>query len=118
MVLATGEDLVVHDGRVRLVDGDRVVDGIYVRLDDELETLTTEDGRALGAEIIDVAADGGVVLANAPGNGVADDKATYRVVPELIGYYLDERPLIESVPTYRTDDDAERRSSSSASGSW
>ncbi len=109
MVLATGEDLVVRDGRVRLVDGDRVVDGIYVRLDDELETLTTEDGRALGAEIIDVAADGGVVLANAPGNGVADDKATYRVVPELIGYYLDERPLIESVPTYRTDDDAERR---------
>ncbi|MBW9207162.1 carboxylate--amine ligase/circularly permuted type 2 ATP-grasp protein [Mumia sp. zg.B17] len=109
LVLATSEDLVVREGRVRLVDGDRAVDGIYVRLDEELGELTTEDGRALGAEIIDVAAAGAVVLANAPGNGVADDKATYRVVPELIGYYLDERPLIESVPTYRTDDDDERQ---------
>ncbi|WP_167001454.1 carboxylate--amine ligase/circularly permuted type 2 ATP-grasp protein [Mumia sp. ZJ430] len=107
--LATSEDLVVRDGRVRLVDGDRAVDGIYVRLDDEIGALQTEDGRALGEEIVDVAAAGAVVLANAPGNGVADDKATYRLVPELIGYYLGERPLIESVPTYRTDDEDERR---------
>lgn len=108
LVLATSEDLVVRDGRVRLVDGDQVVDGIYVRLDEELEELRTEDGRPLGPEIIDVAADGCVVLANAPGNGVGDDKAIYRVVPALISYYLDERPLLEPVPTYRTDDDTER----------
>jgi glutamate---cysteine ligase / carboxylate-amine ligase len=49
------------------------------------------------------------VLANAPGNGVADDKSTYRSVPELIGYYLHERPLLESVPTYRPADEAELR---------
>jgi carboxylate-amine ligase len=56
-----------------------------------------------------VAASGGVVLLNAPGNGVADDKAMYRSIPELIGYYLDERPLIEGVPTYRTKDAQERQ---------
>ncbi len=44
-----------------------------------------------------------------PGNGVADDKAMYRSVPELIGYYLDERPILEGVPTYRTGDDLERQ---------
>ena len=49
------------------------------------------------------------VLANAPGNGVADDKAMYCYVPELIAYYLQERPLLESVPTYRTSDETERR---------
>src|SRR5439155_776597 len=42
-------------------------------------------------------------------NGVADDKSTYRSVPELIGYYLHERPLLESVPTYRPGDEAELR---------
>ncbi|MGH1561530.1 glutamate--cysteine ligase [Mumia sp. DW29H23] len=109
LVLVGSEDLGVRDGQVRLVDGDRPVDAVYVRLDVKLEELETPDGRALGQEIIDVAAAGNVFLANAPGNGVADDKATYRVVPELIGYYLDERPLLESVPTYRTDDEAERR---------
>ena len=50
-----------------------------------------------------------VTLANAPGNGVADDKAMYCNVPELIGYYLDERPSLEAVPTYRTSDEAEAR---------
>ena len=49
------------------------------------------------------------MLANAPGNGVADDKSMYPFVPELITYYLGERPLLESVPTYRPGDEAERR---------
>ena len=57
---------------------------------------------------MDVAANGGVVLANAPGNGVADDKSTYPFLPELITYYLGERPAVESVPTYRPGDEAER----------
>ena len=48
-------------------------------------------------------------LANAPGNGVADDKAMYCYVPELIAYYLDEHPSLESVPTYRTSDETEAR---------
>jgi carboxylate-amine ligase len=50
-----------------------------------------------------------VFLANAPGNGIADDKAMYCHLPALIAYYLDERPLLEQVPTYRTSDEAERR---------
>ncbi len=56
-----------------------------------------------------MATSGEVRLANAPGNGVADDKSMYCYVPDLIAYYLSERPLLESVPTYRTSDAAERR---------
>ncbi|RYO94062.1 hypothetical protein DL766_004117 [Monosporascus sp. MC13-8B] len=67
------------------------------------------DGRKVGADILDVAAAGGVKLINAPGNGVGDDKAVYTFVSELIRYYLDERPLLESVPTYRPSDPPERR---------
>ncbi|MFC6148703.1 glutamate--cysteine ligase [Mumia xiangluensis] len=107
--LVVAADLVVEDGRVRLVADGRPLDALYVRLDETLVELRTDDGHPLGKEILDVAAAGGVLLANAPGNGVADDKATYRVVPELIAYYLDERPLLDSVPTYRTDDETERR---------
>ena len=55
----------------------------------------------VGARILEAAQDGDVVLANAPGSGVADDKAMYCVVPDLISYYLDERPLLLPVPTYR-----------------
>ncbi|WP_370617651.1 glutamate--cysteine ligase [Mumia sp. Pv 4-285] len=109
LVLVGGEDLVVRDGRVVLASDGTPVDAVYDRLDEELGELRTSDGHLVGKEIIDVAAAGGVLLANAPGNGVADDKATYRVVPELIGYYLDESPLLDSVPTYRTDDETERR---------
>jgi glutamate---cysteine ligase / carboxylate-amine ligase len=89
--------------------GGRPIGCLYLRIDGELADLTDVDGRPVGAEVLDVAAEGAVVLANAPGNGVADDKAMYAVVPELIGYYLDERPLLESVPTYRPVDEVERR---------
>jgi carboxylate-amine ligase len=58
---------------------------------------------------MDVAAAGAVVLANAPGNGVADDKSMYSAVPELIGYYLGEHPLLNQVTTYRPIDETERR---------
>ena len=61
------------------------------------------------AEIFELAVAGEVFLANAPGNGVADDKAMYCNVPELIGYYHDEHPTLEAVPTYRTSDEAEAR---------
>lgn len=57
---------------------------------------------------MDVAAAGHVHLANAPGNALVDDKAMYVAVPDLIWYYLDEKPLLESVPTYRTRDEGER----------
>ena len=73
----------------------------------ELIDLVDANG-SIGAEVFDIAVAGRVTLANA-GNGVADDKAMYCNVPELIGYYLDERPSLEAVPTYRTSDEAEAR---------
>ena len=91
------------------VPGGERIDALYLRLDDELVDPVDGSGRPIGAQVFDVAAAGGVALANAPGNGVADDKAMYSYVPELIGYYLEERPLLESVPTYRTGDQAEHR---------
>ena len=109
LLLLGADDLDVVSGRVVRRGGGEPLGALYLRLDVELVDLVDSAGRAVGAEVFDVAAAGGVVLANAPGNGVADDKAMYRSVPELIGYYLDERPLLESVPTYRTSDAGERR---------
>ena len=100
------------------VPGDQRIDALYLRLDDELVDTCDGSGRAIGAQIFEVAAAGGVVLANAPGNGIADDKAMYPYVAEFIGYYLDERPLLESVPTYRTVDRPNAGSCSSGSASW
>ncbi|UFS60802.1 carboxylate--amine ligase/circularly permuted type 2 ATP-grasp protein [Subtercola endophyticus] len=86
-----------------------VIHSLYLRLDPELVDLVDSAERPLGEQIMKAAAEGGVYLANAPGNGIADDKAMYCNIPDLIAYYLDERPLLESVPTYRTSDPSERR---------
>ncbi len=111
LLLLVADDLEVRDGRVLgRVDGvSRPIDALYLRLDAELVDLTTTDGRPVGAEVFEAAATGSVRLANPPGNGVADDKSMYCYVPELIAYYLNERPLLESVPTYRTSDATECR---------
>ncbi|MGY1644531.1 glutamate--cysteine ligase [Geodermatophilus sp. SYSU D00703] len=109
LLLVSADDLEVAGGRVVHRGSGSSVGALYVRLDGELADLTGRGGCPVGAAVLDVAADGAVVLANAPGNGVADDKATYCWVPELIGYYLDEHPLLESVPTYRPGDETERR---------
>ncbi|GLK16020.1 carboxylate--amine ligase/circularly permuted type 2 ATP-grasp protein [Herbiconiux flava] len=101
-------DLDVRDGRVVVAADGSVLDALYLRLDVELPDAVA-DGEPIGARILDVAAAGRVFLANAPGNGVADDKAMYCHLPALIAYYLGERPLLEQVPTYRTSDEAERR---------
>ena len=106
LLLLTADDVRVADDVVYA--GDERVGALYLRLDDELALLKTATGDPLGEQLLDVAASGGVVLANAPGNGVADDKAMYCYVPEFIGFYLDERPLLEAVPTYRTSDEVER----------
>jgi len=108
-VLAQPHDLDVVDGHVLHRDSGTRIGVVYLRLDSELVDVVDLHGRAIGAAIMDAAVDGHVVLANAPGNGVADDKSMYCYVPDLIGYYLGERPLIESVPTYRPSDEVERR---------
>ena len=107
--LVVADDLEVSDREVRHRESGDRLDALYLRLDVELVDLTTTAGHPIGAEIFGVARTGDVILANAPGNGVADDKAMYCNVPELIGYYLDESPELESVPTYRTSDAAEAR---------
>ncbi|MCU1617730.1 MAG: hypothetical protein JWO98_5270 [Frankiales bacterium] len=109
LALIGADDLDVAGGRVVHRTGGQPIGVLYLRLDGELADLVDRQGRPVGAEVLDVAAEGAVGLANAPGNGVADDKAMYSSVPELIGYYLREHPLLNQVPTYRPSDETERR---------
>ncbi|MHB8508694.1 MAG: circularly permuted type 2 ATP-grasp protein [Candidatus Dormibacteria bacterium] len=102
--LVEGSDLVVDQDRVfmRTTRGLRPVDVIYRRVDDEfIDPLFGHTGSILGAAgLLNAARAGGVTLANAPGNGVADDKAVYAFVPEIIKFYLGEEPILPNVPTF------------------
>lgn len=100
-LLAQPGDVAVRGGVVTVLD--ERVDLLYLRLDDDLGDLSVA-GRPLGRELMRAAIAGAVTLANPPGNGVADDKAMYCNVPDLIAYYLNERPLLDPVPTYRCGD--------------
>jgi carboxylate-amine ligase len=106
LLLANPRDVDVTDDRVTV--GGRPVDVLYLRLEAELLDLTGEDDRPIGAEVFELATQGRVVVVNAPGNGIADDKAAYCHVPDLVTYYLGERPLLAQVPTYRCADPSER----------
>lgn len=97
MLLVQPAEVSVQDGAVYA--GGRPVDVLYLRIGVELSDLRYE-GVPIGQQILKVACDGGVVLANAPGNGIADDKAMYSYVGDLIRYYLGERALLQPVPTY------------------
>lgn len=111
--LVEGRDLVVRDGRVwmRTTKGLERVDVIYRRIDDDfLDPACFREDSLLGVPgIMDVYRAGGVALANAPGNGVADDKVVYAYVPEIIKYYLGEEAIIPNVPTYLCWRDADRQ---------
>ena len=107
-LLAQPGEVEVRDAVVTVLG--RRVDVLYLRLDVELADLTDGSGRPVGADLVQAASRGSVALANSPGNGVADDKSTYVHVPELIAYYLGERPLLDPVPTYRCSDPDERES--------
>jgi len=102
--LVEGRDLYVDDGVVMLRDtrGDRRVDVIYRRIDDDfMDPEVFRPDSELGvAGIVGAARAGKVTLANALGNGVADDKATYVHVPAMIRFYLGEEPILKNVPTY------------------
>ncbi|GID26214.1 carboxylate--amine ligase/circularly permuted type 2 ATP-grasp protein [Paractinoplanes brasiliensis] len=96
-------ELFVDDARVfRLRDGKRhPVDVIYLRMgEDSLVHSPGADGMPLGPSLINALHADTVVLANALGNGIGDDKAVYAYVPKLIEYYLGEKPLLADVPTY------------------
>jgi uncharacterized circularly permuted ATP-grasp superfamily protein len=102
--LVQGSDLVVSDGYVHMktTQGLERVDVIYRRIDDDfLDPLTFRADSALGVPgLMDVYRKGRVALANAPGTGVADDKAVYAFVPAMIKYYLGEEIALPNVPTY------------------
>jgi len=110
--LVEGRDLVVMDGHVqmRTTRGFERVDVIYRRVDDDfIDPQAFRPDSMLGVPgLMDVYRAGRVTLANAPGNGVADDKAVYAYVPKIIKYYLGEEPIIPNVPTYLCWRDADR----------
>ncbi len=101
--LVEGRDLLVHNERVfmRTTEGLRRVDVIYRRIDDDfIDPLTFRPDSVLGVPgLFHAFRAGRVVIANAPGTGVADDKGVYAYVPRMIRYYLDEEPLLANVPT-------------------
>ena len=92
--------------RMRTTQGERPVHVVYRRIDDEfLDPLHFRPDSVLGCPgIVNAARAGNVTLANAIGNGVADDKLLYTYVPDLIRYYLHEEPIIANVETHRLDD--------------
>lgn len=110
--LVEGRDLVVDDHRVYLktTEGLRHVDVIYRRVDDEyLDPLVFNPGSMLGVSgLLSAYRKGNVAIVNSLGNGVADDKAVYMYVPEMIRYYLNEEPILKNVPTYHLDKEDER----------
>ncbi len=83
---------------------------IYRRIDDEyLDPLIFHPTSVLGVPgLMDAYRKGNVAIANAVGNGVADDKAIYAYVPAMIKYYLNEEPILNNVPTYQMENKEER----------
>ncbi len=102
--LVEGRDLVTHDNVVymRTTSGLRRVDVIYRRVDDDfIDPLAFRGDSILGvAGLFNAYRAGNVTLANAFGTGVADDKALYAYVPDIIKYYLSEEPVLKNVETY------------------
>ncbi len=103
--LVEGRDLQVRDNIVvmRTTEGPKRVDVLYRRLDDDfLDPLTFRPDSALGVPgLMNAYRAGNITLANAVGTGVADDKAVYSYMPEIVRFYLDEEPILKNVPTWR-----------------
>ncbi len=110
--LVEGRDLVVDDQVLyaRTVDGLSPIDVVYRRIDDAfLDPVSFRPDSTLGvAGLLSTARAGTVTLCNAIGNGVADDKAVYPYVPDLIRYYLSEEPRLDNVQTYVMWDNDQR----------
>ncbi|MFC3212101.1 circularly permuted type 2 ATP-grasp protein [Planomicrobium okeanokoites] len=110
--LVEGRDLVVKKNIVYMksIRGLKRVDIIYRRIDDDfLDPEAFNEDSALGVPgLLQAYRNGNVAILNGIGNGVADDKAIYAYVPEMIRYYLDEEPLIDNVKTYLLENEEER----------
>src|SRR5271156_3711213 len=103
--LVEGRDLVVKGDVVymRTTEGLKRVDVIYRRIDDDfLDPLVFRPDSALGVPgLMSAYQAGSVTLANAVGTGIADDKAVYSYMPEIVKFYLGEEPILKNVPTWR-----------------
>ena len=110
--LVEGRDLECRRGKVfmRTTSGLQRVDVIYRRIDDDfIDPVHFRSDSMLGVPgLVNAVRTGGVALANAIGNGVADDKLIYTYVPDLIRYYLRQEPIIANVDTWRLEDDDAR----------
>lgn len=103
--LVEGHDLKLVNGRIamRTTRGYQPIDVLYRRVDDAyLDPLTFNPDSLLGVPgIMDVYRAGGITIANAPGTGIADDKAIYSYMPEIIEFYTGEKTILNNVPTWR-----------------
>jgi uncharacterized circularly permuted ATP-grasp superfamily protein len=103
--LVEGSDLRVVDGRIamRTTTGYLPIDVIYRRVDDNfIDPLSFHPDSVLGvAGMMDIYRAGRVTIANAPGTGIADDKAIYSFMPEIVEFYTGEKPILQNVPTWR-----------------
>jgi uncharacterized circularly permuted ATP-grasp superfamily protein len=88
---------------MRTTRGYQPIDVLYRRVDDEyLDPLSFNPNSALGVPgIMDIYRAGGITIANAPGTGIADDKAIYSFMPEIVEFYTGEKPILQNVPTWR-----------------
>ncbi len=103
--LVEGSDLVLNNHNVfmKTAGGLKKIDVIYRRIDDDyLDPLNFNADSVLGlAGIMESYRQGNVVIVNAPGTGVADDKAVYTYIPEIINYYLNEAPILNNIKTFQ-----------------
>jgi uncharacterized circularly permuted ATP-grasp superfamily protein len=103
--LVEGEDLRVVDGHVamRTTQGYKQIDVLYRRVDDAfLDPLTFNPDSALGVPgIMDVYRAGNITIANAPGTGIADDKAIYSYMPDIVEFYTGRKAILGNIPTWR-----------------
>lgn len=111
--LVQGSDLMIVDDHVFMstTRGPKRVDVIYRRIDDDfLDPKHFNPDSVLGVKgLMDVYRAGNVTIANAPGTGIADDKAVYTYVPDIIKYYLDEESELANVPTFLCSDEKQRQ---------
>jgi uncharacterized circularly permuted ATP-grasp superfamily protein len=111
--LVEATDLVVRDAvcYMRTTAGLQRVHTIYRRLDDDfIDPLEFRSDSVLGVPgLVRAYRAGTIAIANAIGTGVADDKAVYHYVPEMIRFYLSEEPILDNVPTYLLNDERVRK---------
>jgi len=111
--LVSGVDLIVENKKVYMqtTKGLEQIDVLYRRIDDTfLDPETFNPDSMLGVPgLFEAYKAGNIALANAPGTGVADDKAVYAYVPKIIKYYLNEEPILNNVPTYLCREEKDRQ---------